>query len=137
MENVRGAARAVAFGEAGDCAVVQQFDPLDGAMDAVAVADGEAWKALVLLVSWGYLLPSLLLEPLKSLVKVSDGLCILLLLLMMNSVALVDSLNELFGEVAEPDRVVDVEPLNDVSGRGWGDGVHIGNRHEDGGRGAG
>ena len=137
MKYVGGASRAVAFGESGDGAVVQQLDPFDGSVDAVAVADSEAWKTFVFFIPRGYLLPSFLLEPLKSLVEVSDGLRILILLLVMNPVVLVDGLNELLGKGAEPDRVVDVESLDDVSGRGRGDRVNVRDGHGDGGGGAG
>ena len=45
VEDMRGATRAVAFSKAGDCAVVQQLDPFDGLVDAVAVADSEVGEA--------------------------------------------------------------------------------------------
>ena len=137
VKNVRGTSWAIAFGESGDCAVVQQFDPFDWSVDAVTVADCKTGKALVLFISRRYLLPSLFLELLESLVKVSNGLCILLLFLMMDSVSLTDGLYELFSEITEPDWVVDVEPLDDVSGRGRGDGVDVRDRHGNGGRGTG
>ena len=85
-------------------------------MDAIAVADGKTWETLIFFVPWGYLLPSLLLEPLESLVKVSDSLRILVLLLVMDPVTLADGLYELFSEVVEPDWVLDIEPLDNVSG---------------------
>ena len=67
VEDVRGTPWAVAFGESGYGAVVQQFDPLDGPVDAVAVADCEAGETLVLFVPGGYLLSCLLLESLQPL----------------------------------------------------------------------
>ena len=106
-------------------------------MDAVAVADGEPGEAFVLFISRGYLLPSLLLKSLEPLVKVSDGLSILILLLMMDPIPLPDGLYELFSEGAESDWVVDIEPLDDVSSRGWRDGINVGDGHGDGGRGTG
>ena len=115
MEDVGGTPQAVAFGEPRDHAVVQQFDPFDGSVDTVAVADGETRETLVFLIPWGYLFPGLLLELLEPLVKVSNGLCILLLFLMMDSVLLSNGLYERLGEVAESDWVVDVKALNDVS----------------------
>ena len=137
VEDVRGTPWAVVFGEPGDRAVVQQFDPFDGPMDTVAVADGEARKAFVFFIPGGYPLPSFFLETFEPLMKVSDGFRILLLFLMMNSVSLADGLYELLSEVAESDRVVDVKPLNDVSSRGWGNGVDVWDGHKDGGRGTG
>ena len=137
VEDMGSTSWTVAFGEPGDCAIVQQLDPFDGLMDAIAVADGESGEAFVLFIPWGYLFPSLLLELLKPLVKVSDGFGILLLFLVMDPVALTDGLYELFSEIAEPDWIVDVEPLDNVSGRGWGDGIDVRGRHEDSGRGRG
>ena len=137
VENVRGTPWAVAFGEPRHSAVVQQLDPLDGSMDAVAVTNGEAREAFVFFIPRGYLLPSLLLELLKFLVEVSDGLGILLLFLEVDSVALADGLDELLDEVAEPNWVVDVEPLNDVGGQGRQYGVGAGDRHRDSGGGTG
>ena len=46
-----------------------------------------------------------------------------------------NGLYELLSEGAEPDRIADVESLNDVGGRGRRDGVDIWDRHEDGSRG--
>ena len=127
---------AVAFSEPGDCAVVQQLDPLDRSMDAVAVADGEAGEAFVFFIPWGYLLPSLLLEALQSLVEVSNGLRILVLLLVMDPILLPDGSDERLGEVVESDRIVNVESLNEVGGRGRQDevsvrDVEIGDGHRD------
>ena len=133
VKDVRGATGAVAFSEAGNCAVVQQLDPLDRLVNAVAVANREPREALVFFVSWGYLFPGLLLEPFQPLVKVSNGLCILFHLLVVDPVALADGLYKLFGEVAEPGQVVDVEPLDDVSSRCWRDRIDVGDRHGDGG----
>ena len=137
MEDMRGTPWTIAFGEPRDSTVVQQFDPLDGAMDAIAVADGEAREALVFFIPRGYLFPCLLLKAFESLVEVGDSLRILFLFLMMDPIPLADGLYKLLGEVAEPDQVVDIEPLNDVSGRGRGDGVSAGDGHEDSGRGTG
>ena len=137
VKDVRGASRAIAFGESGDCAIVQQLDSLDWSVDAVTVADSEARKAFVLLIPQRYFLPSFFLKLLELLVKVSDGLRILILLLVMDSVSLMDGLYELLSEVAEPGWVVDVKSLDDVSGRGRGDGVDVRGRHGDGGRGTG
>ena len=142
VEDVRGTSQAVAFGECGNCAIVQQLDPFDGSMDAVAVADSKAGEAFVFFIPWGYLLPCLLLESFQSLVKISNGLRILLLLLMADPVLLPDGLNEGLGEVAESDWVVDVKALNDVSCRRRGDRIGVGdveagNGHEDRCRGAG
>ena len=115
VEDVWGAAGTVSFGESGYCTVVKEFDPFDGSVNAVAVADGETREAFILLVSGGYLFPSLLLKPFEPLVKISDGLSVLLLLLVMNRVPLPDGPNKGLSETAEPDRVVDVEALNEVS----------------------
>ena len=106
-------------------------------MDAVAVADGETREALVFFIPRGYLLPGLLLKAFEPLVKVSDGLRILFLFLVVDSIPLTDGLYELFGEGAEPDWVADVKPLDNVSCRGWRDGIgggsiEVGDRHEDG-----
>ena len=117
VENVGSTAQTVAFGEAGDCAVVQELDPFDGTVDAVAVADGEIGKTFVLFIPGGYLLPGLFLKALQSLVKVSNGFRVLLLFLVVNPVLLPDGVNEGLSEVAESDWVVDIEPLNDVSSR--------------------
>ena len=92
VENVRGAARAIAFHEAGHRTVVQQLDPLDGLVDAVAVANGEEGETFVLFISRGYLLPSLLLKFLQSLVEVSDGARILILLLVIDPISLPNGL---------------------------------------------
>ena len=137
VENMRGTPWSISFGEPRDRAVVQQLDPLDGSVDAAVVADGEPGEAFVFFIPRGYLFPSLLLESFKFLVKVSDGLCILVLLLVMDSVALADGLYKLLREVAEPDWVVEVESLDDVSGRGWGDRVDVRGRHGDSGGGTG
>ena len=118
MEDVRGTPWAVTFSKPGDGAVVQQFDPFDGSVDAIAVADGEAGEAFVFFIPWGYLLPGLLLETLQPLMGVSNGLRILVLFLMMDPVPLSDGPNERFGEAVKSDRVVDVESLNEVSSRG-------------------
>ena len=118
MEDVRGAAGAVAFGETGDGAVVEQLDPLDRSMDAIAVGNGEEWETLVFFIPWGYLLPYLLLESLQPLVEVSNHVCILILFLLVDPVLLLDSLYEGLSDTAESDWVVDVEPLDDVSSGG-------------------
>ena len=115
VEDVGSTPRAIAFGEPGDCAVVQQLDPFDGSVDAVAVADGESREAFVLFIPRGYLLPSLLLKSLELLVKVSDGLSILILLLVMDPIPLPNGLYKGFSEATEPDRVVDIETLDEVS----------------------
>ena len=110
-----GAAWAVAFGETGDCTVVQQFDPFDRSMDAVAIADGEMGEAFVLFIPRRYLLPGLLLKAFEPLVKVSNGLCILLLFLMMDPVPLSNGLYKGLGKAAEPDWVSNVKALDEVS----------------------
>ena len=140
VKNVRGTPRPIPFGESRYRTVVQQFDPLDGTMDAVTVADSKAREAFILFVSRGYLLPGLLLESFELLVKVSDCFSILVLLLVVDPISLPDGLYELFGEVTEPDWVMDVKPLDDVSSRGGQDGIcggDVGNGHKDGGRSTG
>ena len=114
MEDMRGTPWAVAFGEPRDCAIVQQFDPLDGPVDAVAVANGKAGETFIFFIPRGYLLLGLFLKLFEPLMKVSDGLCILFLLLVIDPVLLSNSLDEGFGEAAESDWVVDVEAFNDV-----------------------
>ena len=84
-------------------------------MDSVAVGNGEEREAFVFLIPGGYLLPGLLLKPFQSLVEVSNGLRILFLLLVVDSVPLLDGLYKGLGNTAEPDWVVDIEPLDDVS----------------------
>ena len=140
VKDVRGTPRTVTFCEPGDRAVVQQLDPFDRPVDAIAVADGETGEAFVFFVSRGYLLPGLFLEPFEPLMKVGDGLYILLLLLVMDPVPLSNGLYEGLSEVAEPDWVSDVKTLDEVSCGGRRDGVGMGNvevgsGHEDGGRG--
>ena len=131
MENVRGAAWTITFGEARDCAVVQKLDPLDGSVDAVAVADGEVGEAFVFFIPRRYFFPGFFLEVLQPLMEVSNGCRVLLLLLVMDSIPLSDGLYEGFGDTVEPNWVVDVEPLNDVSSGSGRDGFDIGDRHED------
>ena len=84
-------------------------------MDTVAVANGEAGEAFVFFIPWQYFLPGLFLKPLEPLVKVSDGLCILVLFLVMDSISLSNGLYEGLSEVTEPDWVIDVETLDEVS----------------------
>ena len=109
-----GTPRTVAFGEPGNGTVVQQFDPLDGSVDAVAIADGKAGEAFVFFIPQGYLLPGLFLESLEPLMKVSDGLCILFLFLVVDPIPLPNGLYERLGEIAEPNWVRDVETLDKV-----------------------
>ena len=132
VEDMGGAARAVSFSESQDRAVVQKFDLFDRTVDTIAVANGEVREAFVLFIPRRYLFPGLFLELLQSLLEVSNGLCILLLFLMVDPVSLPDGLNEGFGEAAEPNWVIDVESLDEVSGRCWGYRVSTGDRHEDG-----
>ena len=115
VKDVRGAAGAVSFGESGHHTVVKKLDPLDGSVNTIAIADGEIREALILLIPRGYLFPSLLLKAFEPLVKVSDGLCILLLFLMMDHVPLLDGPYEGLSETAEPDQVADIGALNEVS----------------------
>ena len=105
VENVRGTPRAVSFSESRDRAVIQQLDPFDGPVNAVAVADGEPGEALVFLISRGNLLPGLLLKSFEPLVKVSDGLSILFHIPVMDPVPLFDGFNEGRSELAKSDRV--------------------------------
>ena len=94
MENVRGAAQAISFSEARHCTVVQQLDPLDRLVNAIAVTNGEERKAFVFFVARWYPLLCLLLESLQFLVEVSNGTCILILFLVVDPVPLSDSLYE-------------------------------------------
>ena len=123
---MRGTPWSVAFGEAGDCAVVQQLDPFDRPVDAVAVADGEPRETFVLFVPRGYLFPSLFLESLKFLVEVSDGLGVLLHISVMDSVPLLDGFNQRCGKLAKLDGIPDVETLYEVSCGYRGDGISVG-----------
>ena len=138
MEDMGGTPWAVAFSEPRDCAIVQQLDPFDRSVDSIAIADGETREALILLISWRYLLPGLLLKAFEPLMKVSDGLGILFHIPVVDSVPLLDGLDKGRGELAESDRVADVKALNKVSRGSRGDGVdvrvvEVGDRHEDGG----
>ena len=110
-------------------------------MDAIAVADGEAGEAFVFFVPRRYLLPGLLLESLQSLVKVSDGLCVLFHVLVMDSISLLNGFDERRSELAKLGWVADVKALYNVSCRCRGDGisvgdVEVGDGHEDCCRGA-
>ena len=116
VENMGSAAGAVAFCESRDCTVVQELDPFDGPMDTVAVADSEVREAFVFLVPRGYLLPCFLLKPLQPLMEVSDSVCKLILFLLVDPVPLLDGVYEGLRDAAEPNWVVDVESLDDVSG---------------------
>ena len=115
VEDVGSAAGTIAFSEPRDCAVVQELDPFDGPMDAVAVADGEVGEAFVFLVPWGYLLPRFFLESLQSLMEVSNSFCVLILLLLVDPISLPNGVYEGLGDTAEPNWVVDVESLDDIS----------------------
>ena len=126
MEDMGGTPWAVAFGESGDGAVVQQLDPFDGSVDPVAIADGEAGEAFVFFIPQGYLLPGLFLEALQSLVKVSNGLCVFFHIPVMDSISLFDGLDEGRGELTESDGVPDVKALYEVSCGRWRDGVDMG-----------
>ena len=135
VKDVRGASRPVAFGESRDCAVVQELDPFDGPMDAIAIADCKAGEAFILLIPGGYLFPRFFLEMLESLVEVSDSLSVLFHIPVMGSVLLLDSFDEGCGELAKSDGISDVETLYEVSCGRWGDGVsaggtEVGDRHE-------
>ena len=84
-------------------------------MDAVAVANCKEGKTLIFLIPGGCLLLGLLLESLQFLMKVSNRFCILFLLLVVDPVPLSDGLYEGLSKAAEPNQVVDVESLDEVS----------------------
>ena len=132
VENMRGAARAVAFREAGHGTVVQQLNPLDGSVDAVAVANSEKGETFILFISRGYPLPSLLLEFFQFLIEVSNGARILILLLVMDPIPLPNGLYERLCDCSKSDWVFEIEPMKDIGSGGWQDGVSMGDRHEHG-----
>ena len=105
-------------------------------VDSIAIADCETGKTFVFLIPWGYLLPGLFLKAFEPLMKVGDGLGILLHIPVVDSIPLLDGFDEGRGELAEPDRIADVKSLYEVSCRGRRDGVdvrgvEVRDRHED------
>ena len=136
MEDVGSAAGAVAFGEPRDCTVVQELDPFDGSVDAVAVADRKIREALILFIPRGYLLPSLFLEALQPFMEVHNGVREVVLLLFVDPVVLPNGVYEQLCDTPEPDWVIGIESLNDVSSGVWRDGVNMRDGHENRGAGA-
>ena len=53
LDDVRGVARTVVFGEAGHSALLQLFDPFDFPLQTVADVDGEPWVLGVKDISFG------------------------------------------------------------------------------------
>ena len=136
VEDVRDTSWSIPFGESRDCTVVQEFDPLDRSVNAVAVADSKAGEAFVLFIPRGYLFPCFFLESFESLMEVSNGLSILFHIPVVDPVPLLDGFDKGRGELTKSDRIADIKALYEVSRRGRGDrvdvrGVEVRERHED------
>ena len=92
--DVGGTSWSVILSKDQDCAVVQQFDPLGGPEYTIALVHSEQGKAVVFFIARWYVFPSLLLEFSQFFVELCNGDCILVLLLMVKSVPVPNSLYE-------------------------------------------
>ena len=132
MENMRGTPWAVIDSECRDHAVVQHLDPFDGLMDAITLTDSEQGEAVIFLVSERRVFVGLLPELGQLLMKVSNGGCVLILLLMVESVPVSDDLNEGLGNSSESDWVIEVKTVDYISCSVRRDGVSARNQHKHG-----
>ena len=88
-------------------------------MDPIASGNREKGKMLIFLIPGWHFLPSFFLEPLQSLVEVSNDACILILFLMVDSIPLSNGLYERLCDCLKSDWVVEVETVEDIGCGGW------------------
>ena len=92
MVNVGGTSWTIVFGEGGNCAVVQQFDPFGGLVYTIALVNGEQGEAVVLFIARQHMLSGFFLEFSQLFMELHDGGHVLILLLVVNSVLVSNSL---------------------------------------------